>query len=118
MSLPRRASILASVLLSACSSSPATVGTGGHGTGAQGTGGHGTGGHGTGGHSAGGSSSMLDGGPGGSDGGSGGSDAGMEAGPPPTDTLPSNRDRLLGTYFDYLKASVTTPQSNGLSGSD
>jgi hypothetical protein len=34
----------------------------------------------------------------------------------PADDLGSNRDRLLGTYFDYLKSSVTTPQSNGLSG--
>ena len=36
---------------------------------------------------------------------------------PGTDDLDSNRDRLLGTYYDYLKSSVTTPQSNGLSGS-
>lgn len=34
------------------------------------------------------------------------------------DTLDANRDRLLGTYFDYLKSSATSPQSNGLSGSN
>lgn len=31
------------------------------------------------------------------------------------DTLDANRDRLLETYFQYLKANATTPQSNGLS---
>jgi hypothetical protein len=34
------------------------------------------------------------------------------------DTLDSNRNRLLGTYFAFLKASATTPQSNGLSGNN
>jgi hypothetical protein len=45
-------------------------------------------------------------------------DAGMDAdaAAPPTDTLDSNRDRLLGTYFTYLKGNATQPQSNGLSG--
>jgi hypothetical protein len=32
------------------------------------------------------------------------------------DDLAGNRDRLLGTYYAFLKSSVTTPQSNGLSG--
>ena len=45
-------------------------------------------------------------------------DAALEADAPGGgDDLDSNRDRLLGTYYDFLKASVTTPQSNGLSGS-
>lgn len=55
----------------------------------------------------------LDAGPDASD---GGGEMDAEAGPPPVDTLASNRDRLLGTYLDYLKSSVATPQSNGLSG--
>jgi hypothetical protein len=38
------------------------------------------------------------------------------SGQPPTDSLDSNRDRLLKSYFDYLKVNVTQPQSNGLSG--
>ncbi|MDB4964439.1 MAG: Peptidyl-prolyl cis-trans isomerase [Myxococcales bacterium] len=33
----------------------------------------------------------------------------------PPDTLAANRDRLLGTYLDYLKANPA-PQSNGLAG--
>lgn len=45
-------------------------------------------------------------------------DAGGDAGPQWMDTLDSNRDRLLGTYLDFLKSSVTTPQTNGLSGSN
>ncbi|MGZ3422293.1 MAG: hypothetical protein ACXWUG_20075 [Polyangiales bacterium] len=36
--------------------------------------------------------------------------------PSSADDLSSNRDRLLGTYYTFLKTSVTTPQSNGLSG--
>jgi hypothetical protein len=49
------------------------------------------------------------------------SDAVAEAGAdadaaPRIDDLSSNRDRLLETYYAYLKSSVTTPQSNGLSG--
>lgn len=35
-----------------------------------------------------------------------------------TDSLGPNRDRLLTSYFNYLKAYVTVPQSNGLSGSN
>ena len=35
---------------------------------------------------------------------------------PAADTLLSNRDRLLGTYYDFLKATAVQPQSNGLSG--
>jgi hypothetical protein len=31
------------------------------------------------------------------------------------DTLDANRNRLLETYFAYLKANATTPQTNGLS---
>ncbi len=31
------------------------------------------------------------------------------------DTLDANRNRLLQTYYEYLKANATTPQSNGLS---
>ena len=47
------------------------------------------------------------------------SDAGADVVvPPPVDKLQDNRDRLLATYFAYLKSSVTTPQSNGLSGSN
>ncbi|MGH7284430.1 MAG: hypothetical protein ACRELY_23130 [Polyangiaceae bacterium] len=42
------------------------------------------------------------------------SDAGSTGG----DTLASNRDRLLETYFEFLKASATTPQTNGLSSSN
>ncbi len=53
------------------------------------------------------SSSVVDSGSSTADGGAGASD-----------TLSSNRDRLLGTYFDYLKAFATTPQSNGLSSSN
>jgi hypothetical protein len=34
------------------------------------------------------------------------------------DTLTTNRNRLLDSYFQYLKADVTTPQTNGLSGSN
>jgi hypothetical protein len=45
------------------------------------------------------------------------SDSGFaDAGPIWVDTLESNRNRLLGTYFDFLKAYATDPQSNGLSG--
>jgi hypothetical protein len=36
----------------------------------------------------------------------------------PIDALTPNRDRLLGSYYDYLKAHAPTPQSNGLSGSN
>lgn len=57
-----------------------------------------------------------DAGTGGAPPGDAGSDA--DAGPIPVDTLGSNRDRLLGTYFDFLKATATQPQSNGLSGSN
>jgi hypothetical protein len=45
-------------------------------------------------------------------------DAGPDASIAIADTLSSNRDRLLSTYFDYLKAFATTPQSNGLSSSN
>jgi hypothetical protein len=34
------------------------------------------------------------------------------------DTLDSNRNRLIGTYLSFLKSFATTPQSNGLSGSN
>jgi hypothetical protein len=47
----------------------------------------------------------------------GSTDANADAAPA-ADDLSSNRDRLLGTYYAYLKSSVTTPQSNGLSGSN
>ena len=56
--------------------------------------------------------------------GTGTGDAGQDAaqdadaGGPPADTLDANRDRLLGTYFDFLKATATQPQSNGLSSSN
>lgn len=50
-------------------------------------------------------------------GGTGGAGGGMDGGSPAVDSLGSNRDRLLGTYFDWLKATAPTPQSNGLSGS-
>jgi hypothetical protein len=43
---------------------------------------------------------------------------GADSGAPWVDTLASNRDRLLATYFAYLTASVVQPQSNGLSGSN
>src|SRR4051812_2804845 len=52
----------------------------------------------------------------GSGGATGGADVG-DAGPP-ADTLASNRDRLLGTYLDYLKGFSPQPQANGLSGSN
>lgn len=102
------------IALAACSS-PSTL----TGTGAQGTGGSGAGGSGTGGH--GGTSTTADGGPDASDAADAdtppdASDAGPDADAPPADTLGSNRDRLLGTYFDYLKANPGTTQSNGLSG--
>jgi hypothetical protein len=45
-------------------------------------------------------------------------EAGADAAAPPVDALGSNRDRLLGTYLDYLKTSAATPQSNGLSGTN
>lgn len=45
-------------------------------------------------------------------------DAGQDASQPPVDTLTSNRDRLLGSYLDFLKTSASAPQSNGLSGSN
>lgn len=34
------------------------------------------------------------------------------------DTLDANRNRLLQSYYDYLKAQVTQPQTNGLSGTN
>ncbi len=45
------------------------------------------------------------------------SDASAEAGPNACagDTLDANRNRLLQTYYEFLKATATTPQSNGLS---
>jgi len=43
-------------------------------------------------------------------------DATTDATVPPVDTLPANRDRLLGTYLAYLKATPGK-QSNGLDGS-
>jgi len=46
------------------------------------------------------------------------SDAQSDAGPQWTDTLGSNRDRLLATYLAWLKANASSPQSNGLSGSN
>ncbi len=44
-------------------------------------------------------------------------DAPVEAANPACigDTLDANRNRLLETYFEYLKANATVPQSNGLS---
>ncbi len=45
-------------------------------------------------------------------------DGGTGGGATSADTLASNRDRLLGTYLDYLIGNATTPQSNGLSGSN
>lgn len=47
-------------------------------------------------------------------------EAGDDGGSPPAacvgDTLSANRNRLLESYFQYLKANVTAPQTNGLSG--
>ena len=43
------------------------------------------------------------------------SDASADAGPP-VDSIDANRDRLLGTYYDYLKSDPSKVQSNGLSG--
>ncbi len=47
-------------------------------------------------------------------------DGGLEggAGTCTTDALDSNRDRLLATYLAFLKSYATTPQTNGLSGSN
>ncbi len=45
--------------------------------------------------------------------GSAGTDAGV-----PADTLEANRDRLLQSYLDFLKQNASTPQTNGLSGSN
>ena len=68
-----------------------------------------------------------------SDGGSSTADAGVtiadagstsdaastsDSGSTGADTLGANRDRLLETYFEFLKASATTPQTNGLSSSN
>lgn len=50
--------------------------------------------------------------------GAGGSGGAGGASPVWVDSLESNRDRLLGAYFDFLKTSVTQPQTNGLSGTD
>src|SRR5262245_18492324 len=103
---PRRCALVvlpsAVFLLAACGSAPGPAGTGGHGIA-----GHG------------GTTSSLVGGTGGGDtqdagpdtsaggGGTGGGmmDAGPDAdsGAVSVDTLASNRDRLLGTYLDYLK---------------
>jgi hypothetical protein len=47
-----------------------------------------------------------------------GSAGGAGGGPMYVDTLDSNRDRLLATYFAFLKANATQPQSNGLSSSN
>jgi hypothetical protein len=41
-----------------------------------------------------------------------------DAGPSSADTLADNRDRLLGTYLAFLQSYATSPQSNGLSGSN
>jgi hypothetical protein len=46
------------------------------------------------------------------------SSTGGDAIAPAGGSLGDNRDRLLSTYFAYLKASATTPQSNGLSSSN
>lgn len=47
-------------------------------------------------------------------------EAGDDSGPPSNacvgDTLHANRNRLLESYFQYLKTSVTAPQTNGLFG--
>jgi hypothetical protein len=96
------------MLLWACSSSPAVSGPGGSG----GAGGHPP-------PDAGADVSekdAMDPGEAGVDAGDAGPD--VEAGAPPVDTLDDNRDRLLGTYLDFLKASAAPPQSNGLSGSN
>jgi len=45
----------------------------------------------------------------------GSSDTGVTV---PGDTLSDNRDRLLATYFAYLKVFASAPQSNGLSSSN
>lgn len=113
-----RASFCAAALLGAaatCSSSPAVTSTGTTGatTGAQsssGATGATSSGSSTGSGGATAGSSSATGAGGGSSSGQGGA-----GGAAPTDTLDGNRDRLLGTYYDYLKASAQTPQSNGLS---
>jgi len=92
----------------ACSSSPAMTATGGGSAHASSSGAGG-----------GGASAGPDAGGAGQGGGEP-VEAGLDAdaaGPPP-DTLDENRDRLLGTYLDYLKANAQEPQSNGLSGSN
>ena len=43
-------------------------------------------------------------------------EASLDSAVPPLDTLPANRDRLLGTYLAHLKATPGK-QSNGLDGS-
>lgn len=49
--------------------------------------------------------------------GDSGADGAADSGPNACvgDTLDANRNRLLQTYYEYLKANATTPQSNGLS---
>jgi hypothetical protein len=89
----------------ACSSSPVTTGSGGHGGGAQDAG------------ADAGSDAPETRMEAGVDAGGGDSgDDGGDSGAPPADTLSSNRDRLLASYFAWLKANAPTPQSNGLSG--
>jgi hypothetical protein len=112
--------ICCATALAACSSSPATTSAGGgstHGTGGviTGAGGAGTGGVGTGGAGTGGAGAS-DAGPDTGEPPEGGADA--DAAGPPVDSLDANRDRLLATYLDYLKANAAQPQSNGLSGSN
>lgn len=46
----------------------------------------------------------------------GGDDGGSPSDACVGDTLHANRSRLLESYFQYLKTSVTAPQTNGLSG--
>jgi hypothetical protein len=130
----RRSSVLGccTILLGACSSSPATTGAGGHGgtssssatTSSSGSSGS-SGGAGATSSSSTTSSSTTSSSTTSGTGGHGGEpsppDAGADggdAGGPTGDTLQDNRDRLLGTYYDYLKANATQPQSNGLSGSN
>ncbi|APR78685.1 Peptidyl-prolyl cis-trans isomerase [Minicystis rosea] len=117
--------ILGAGVFAACSSAPSSTGNGDTTTGAGGTitgaGGASTSSTGSGDTttSAGGASTTGTGGSGaGPSTTDGGPDAQPDAGPVPVDTLSSNRDRLLDTYFDFLKSSASSPQSNGISGSN
>jgi hypothetical protein len=100
------------MVLAGCSSAGAMDGSGGAGTSAQ-TGNHASVGTGSNASTTSAGTATTASGLTTTGAGTGGAGGGSSS-----DTLDSNRDRLLKTYFDYLEASVTVPQSNGLSGAN